>query len=229
MKIHSIFESISGEAGFIPQGAWCTFIRVQGCNLRCKWCDTADAQDANGGTEMSLLEIDEKCKTRRVIITGGEPLMQDRLAVLIDMLYHAGNEIQVETNGSLPPPKNTLALLRTLFRARWIVDYKSPSSGVWPPMPSPELFVQYWEQENVKVMVKFVVNLNAFPSDLPFVTATIDTMRQYGYTGDFIISPLDAQIGSVAPLIQDISSMRGSKFLDGIIFSLQLHKLVGMP
>jgi len=38
MLVHSIFESISGEAGFFPQGIWCTFIRLQGCNLRCHWC-----------------------------------------------------------------------------------------------------------------------------------------------------------------------------------------------
>jgi len=38
MRVNSIFNSISGEVGIIPQGAVTTFIRFQGCNLQCDWC-----------------------------------------------------------------------------------------------------------------------------------------------------------------------------------------------
>ena len=38
MKVNEIFKSIQGEG--ILMGLPTIFIRLTGCNLRCKWCDT---------------------------------------------------------------------------------------------------------------------------------------------------------------------------------------------
>ena len=80
LKVHSIFESISGEAGGFPQGSWCTFLRLSGCNLRCRWCDTPDAQEVEAQTlDMSVKEIcDSVGIYKNILITGGEPLLQKR-------------------------------------------------------------------------------------------------------------------------------------------------------
>ena len=60
MKIAEIFESISGEPGGFATGAICTFIRLQGCNLKCDYCDSSDTQKQKGGIELSIENIIEK-------------------------------------------------------------------------------------------------------------------------------------------------------------------------
>ena len=123
LQVNEIFESISGEAGWFPQGSWCTFVRLQGCNLHCQWCDTKKALDHFAGMKMSVDEIVAQCKTPRVLITGGEPLMQiDGLEVLLEALIEkADKHVQVETNGSFSIPR--------WEGVEWVVDYKPPSSG----------------------------------------------------------------------------------------------------
>ncbi len=43
LKVNEIFHSIQGES--THAGLPCVFIRLTGCNLRCAYCDTADAYD----------------------------------------------------------------------------------------------------------------------------------------------------------------------------------------
>jgi len=126
MKINEIFRSIDGEVNKWGQGIWSTFIRTQGCNLRCSYCDTKQAQDRwSGGSDMSIPEIMAKVyelKVRKVTITGGEPLIQEETIDLINSLWTHHFEISLETNGSQPlgPILNSVNI---------VMDYKLPSSG----------------------------------------------------------------------------------------------------
>ena len=77
MKINEIFYSIQGE------GYWTglpnIFIRLTGCNLRCRYCDTTYAY--KDGEEMSIsqiIEVIKKYPCEYVCITGGEPLINDQ-------------------------------------------------------------------------------------------------------------------------------------------------------
>ncbi|MFZ0462614.1 MAG: radical SAM protein, partial [Candidatus Acidiferrales bacterium] len=84
MFITEIFKSIQGESSYA--GLPCIFVRLTGCNLRCKWCDTAYA--FHGGTRHSLDEVLSRVRelskarngaageVRLIEITGGEPLLQ---------------------------------------------------------------------------------------------------------------------------------------------------------
>lgn len=128
LRIHSIFPSINGEVSHLGQGSLCTFIRVQGCNLRCGYCDTKHAQNTNKGILMSTSQIIKKVeslKSRNITITGGEPLLQkEGLQRLVSQLYRLyGYYTSIETNGSFPipcwPEVNC-----------WVVDWKTPSSGM---------------------------------------------------------------------------------------------------
>ncbi|HEY9765836.1 MAG TPA: radical SAM protein [Chroococcales cyanobacterium] len=92
LRIHEIFSSIQGEGLFL--GAPSTFIRLTGCNLRCSWCDTKFAFE--GGLEMSVEKI--RVETRHVVITGGEPLLQD-IGFLVARLEK--NFVTVETNATI--------------------------------------------------------------------------------------------------------------------------------
>jgi len=101
MKISEIFYSIEGEG--IEIGRPEVFIRLSGCNLRCRWCDTKYA--LKNGKEMSVEEIFQaisKSPCKNVSITGGEPLLQRKeLLGLVIRLKELGYWIQINTNGTI--------------------------------------------------------------------------------------------------------------------------------
>ena len=108
LKVNEIFLGLSGEIGKFSQGNWTIFVRLDGCNLKCKWCDTAKAQKGKHHTEMTVDEIVDAIAyvtgCHRVLITGGEPLVQEKgFRQLCRVLKTAGYRIQVETNGSIIP------------------------------------------------------------------------------------------------------------------------------
>jgi len=135
INIMSIFFSISGEVNIWPQGAPTIFIRFAGCNLVCHYCDTKQSINA-AGTQMTVEEIVEQIKSfdcQRVLITGGEPLLQrNGLRELIRELHIQGRTTSIETNGSfhldiLPERPDC-----------WVVDIKMPGSGYHGSMILPE-------------------------------------------------------------------------------------------
>jgi len=115
MQVCEIFYSIQGEGQEIGQPA--IFLRLQGCNLRCWFCDTDYSQeikrkiDTNNTKkpsdfeEMSVPEILKKLKkfpAKHIVLTGGEPLLQQKeLIPLLKKLK--GYFIEVETNGTIKP------------------------------------------------------------------------------------------------------------------------------
>ncbi len=122
MRVNEIFKSIQGESTYA--GIPCVFIRLTGCNLRCSYCDTAYAYDE--GFAMSLSEIIERVKIYEcgnVCITGGEPLLQENINKLINLLKKNDFNVYIETNGS----QNIDVLPKGIVR---IVDIKCPGSGM---------------------------------------------------------------------------------------------------
>lgn len=219
VKINAIYESISGEAGRFPQGSWCTFVRFQGCNLnKCSWCDTPQAQ-LSGGEEMTVDHIITQCHSRQVLITGGEPLLQEEaLKALVKQLLWAGHKVQIETNGSfLPFPEWTLPP-----PISWVVDFKGPSSGMEKSMISPVTMAK--QLANETNYIKFVI------SSIDDLTHALRTMNQIAdiFRGWFIISPLDADKDKVGWIVDGIHA-QAPFLLNRIIFSVQLHKILKMP
>ncbi|MDD1756572.1 MAG: radical SAM protein [Methanomassiliicoccales archaeon] len=173
MKVIEIFRSLQGEGVLI--GTPTVFIRLQGCNLHCEWCDTGYARE--GGKEMSVEQIVhevEGLKTQFVCLTGGEPLLQkDSIRLmnkLLEKLYH----ITLETNGSfsledVPCAENMLISM----------DIKCPSSGMEEKM----LF------ENIELLspadqLKFIV---ADEDDLKYAENIIKT---YDVKSSIIFTPV---------------------------------------
>jgi 7-carboxy-7-deazaguanine synthase len=106
MIINEIFYSLQGE-GFLA-GTPSVFIRLAGCPLCCKWCDTRYAWDERAGGEYTTGEIVEalkKYKTKYVVITGGEPMTKPNLMAeaglpeLLRLLKASGKHITIETAG----------------------------------------------------------------------------------------------------------------------------------
>ena len=99
LSVCEIFLSLQGEASRI--GLPCAFVRLAGCNLRCRWCDTEYAREA--GQDMTVKDVMDrlaKFNCRRVELTGGEPLCQPAALELMAALCDAGWEVLLETNGS---------------------------------------------------------------------------------------------------------------------------------
>jgi len=122
LLINEIFYSIQGESSFA--GLPCAFIRLTGCNLRCRYCDTPYAY--HEGEEKSLDEIISAVsayQTNVVEITGGEPLLQEDCPLLMERLIQKGYQVLIETNGSQD--------IRRLPRESvCILDMKCPSSDM---------------------------------------------------------------------------------------------------
>lgn len=80
VKLSEIFTSIEGEGVLI--GTKTMFVRMAGCPLKCRWCDTAYAIPMNSGSNYSLDEVKRLISdnllpnTYKVNFTGGEPLVQ---------------------------------------------------------------------------------------------------------------------------------------------------------
>lgn len=106
IKVVEIFKTIEGEGKWV--GLPVSFIRLEGCNLRCPWCDTPYSYDGKTFTEISvekLVEEIEKFGLKRVCITGGEPFLTKELPQLIKKFLNKKYKVLVETNGTLWIPE----------------------------------------------------------------------------------------------------------------------------
>ncbi len=110
LLVSEIFESVQGEG--VSAGAPAIFLRLARCNLHCHYCDTRYTWDferyrfedeVHDLRVADVLEELTRSTTGRLIVTGGEPMMQQRgLAMLFDALP-ASTFVEIETNGTLAP------------------------------------------------------------------------------------------------------------------------------
>lgn len=160
LKLSEIFYSLQGEG--IDAGKPAVFIRTALCNLSCKWCDTKYTWDWNHYdhdeevTEMSIPQIQgelSRFNTKHCIITGGEPLIQQRR--LVPLLYSLKEKryfIEVETNGTIIPSSSMEKLVD-----RWNVSPKLQNSSVSKNKREVEASLGYFAN-NSKAYLKFVIS-----------------------------------------------------------------------
>lgn len=128
-----IFYSIQGEG--ISAGTPAMFLRLASCNLKCNWCDakyTWDWKHYNKKEEMiemSIQEVEERLLApgcRRLVVTGGEPLIQQKeLTKILLFLRGKGFYIEIETNGTIVPSHELICLVD-----QWNVSPKLENSGI---------------------------------------------------------------------------------------------------
>jgi len=121
--ISELFYSIQGES--TRAGLPCAFIRLSGCNLRCRYCDASYTWE-EPGTETAIRDILQWVRKYPGIlteITGGEPLLQDNIHLLTELLIDNGHTVLIETNG-------TISLEDVHPQATVIMDIKCPESGM---------------------------------------------------------------------------------------------------
>lgn len=106
--VHEQFYTWQGEGDHMGKAAW--FIRLQGCDQKCPWCDAAGTwhpdhkpDNLERYTPVELANCVEAPPGAIVVITGGEPCLYD-LDPLIDALADRGYPAHIETAGHRPLP-----------------------------------------------------------------------------------------------------------------------------
>ena len=207
LVIHEIYASIQGESTFA--GLPCTFVRTTGCNLRCTWCDTPHA--FYGGTRMPRAEVLAKALatgTKLVELTGGEPLLQPGVRLLLRELCDADRTVLIETSGEadisgLDP------------RVHKIMDIKAPGSG--------ESHRNRWsnlEHLGPGDEVKFVL---ASREDYEFMRAVLCERGVLSQTKNVLASTVFGKLAAralVAWVMEDALPVR---------VQLQMHKYIWSP
>lgn len=209
-----IFESINGEG--MCAGELAVFVRMKGCNLRCHYCDTAWAYAEDG--ESREMTEDEICSRilntgiKNVTITGGEPLLQERIDILLRRLSQERRlRVEIETNGSVPVAQYRGMAHPPVFT----LDYKLPGSGM-----ETEMCLDNFRSVDSEDTVKFVV-----ADDMDLERAR-EIIQQYdlSHRCHVILSPV---FGQIAP-DQIVAFMR-KYHMNNVRLQLQLHKLIWSP
>lgn len=121
LKITEVFLSLQGEA---RDAGWPTvFVRLTGCPLRCRYCDTT--YSFFGGEWRTIDELLAEVAghgVRHVCVTGGEPLSQKRCLELLRRLCDAGHVVSLETSGAID-------IAEVDPRVSRVLDIKTPGSA----------------------------------------------------------------------------------------------------
>ncbi|MEW6590260.1 MAG: 7-carboxy-7-deazaguanine synthase QueE [Pseudomonadota bacterium] len=121
LRVTEVFLSLQGETS--RAGLPTVFVRLTGCPLRCRWCDTP--YSFQGGETVTLTDLLRRIAdygVKTVCVTGGEPLAQKNCPTLLTALCDAGYSVSLETSGALD-------ISGVDPRVSRIVDLKPPGSG----------------------------------------------------------------------------------------------------
>ncbi len=213
MVVTEIFKSIQGESTYA--GRPCIFVRLTGCNLRCRWCDTAYA--FYGGTRMTVDEVLAKVRELAgtdgariplVELTGGEPMLQPDIYPLVQRLLAENYTVLIETSGERYLGELPRAVVK-------VMDIKCPGSGEGGTLNEKNLEVLDGKDE-----IKFVV---ADESDYLWARDILRERRLTETVGAVIFSPVHGELDPKALsewILRDRLPVR---------LGLQLHKFIWGP
>lgn len=207
------FISLDGEGP--TAGVLAYFVRFHDCNLRCAWCDTVYSWDGTSPvthkTPQAIYDAIKSSGVTHVTLTGGEPLIQENLPILLKLL--AENHelcVHIETNGAV-----NIAPFRSACPAEhihYILDYKLPSSNM----------EQYMDPDNLQQVqhddvYKFVI---AGEEDLHRAIALV---KQY-----HLQERCQVFFSPVRELIEPLTIVDAMKAhcLNDVRLQLQLHKIL---
>jgi 7-carboxy-7-deazaguanine synthase len=203
VRITEIYRSIAGETQYA--GLPCTLVRTTGCDLRCRYCDTAFA--FHGGRDLSVDEIIAEVDALGaplVLLTGGEPMLQHQIGELASRLLASQYQVMIETSGAHPVDGLPAGVAR-------VVDVKTPASG-----EAARMRLEILDTLGPRDAVKFVICDEA---DYLWAAALVRALKLENRT-EVLLSPSHGQLDPrdlVAWMLRDGLRAR---------LNLQLHKYI---
>ena len=168
LNISEVFYSVQGEGPYV--GVPSVFVRLNGCNLRCVWCDTPYTSWKPEGSDWmlgALLAQIRRFGAKHVVITGGEPMLQKGIVLLTQRLREMDFFVTIETSGTvfLPVHCDLMSISPKLAHSapvrreggRWVVRHNS---------------LRY-QPDVLKQLIKTYPNYQ-----LKFVVATLEDMEE---------------------------------------------------
>lgn len=227
LKVNDIFYTLQGEGP--DAGVPAVFLRLSKCNLRCFFCDT-EFETGEFYEPRSLAEqivrVAKPYNCRLVVITGGEPLLQN-IIPLVDLLNRHGMRVSVETAGTVwidglyerfDPVGSAMSSFGNLI----VVSPKTPKIN-------PKI-------EKVMAALKYIVDDTCLRSDdgLPVMSTQIKGKEDRVYRRDqglahipIYVQPMDVE--NPVQKKNNIHAARDIALRYGYRLSLQTHKIVGLP
>ena len=232
MPVLETFVTLNGEG--LDVGKPVTFVRLVGCNMRCTYgkeriCDTPESlvfqgqrkkKDFKHMTAKQVAKIVKEARTKRVTLTGGEPLARVMIGQWINELSRELNHevlIEIETNGSVDLFEQVISKVdsKTRDMIRFTVDYKSISSSM-----NSLMHYDSWAWLRKDDVIKGVVANHEEMRDF------VAKVRLYNPRCQLILSPMFEAIEPVeiweyiySPEVVDLD----------LKFQIQLHKYVYDP
>jgi 7-carboxy-7-deazaguanine synthase len=205
IKIQEIFtQTIQGEGA---RSGWLSdFVRLYGCPVGCPWCDTGYGEVPEPGIGFFVLDVDDIVKqlpSPHIVVTGGEPLLQDDSIALFKALLAAGKLVSVETSGTF---------LREIPRDVWVTF--SPKDHVSRHYKSVS---DFWGRSNE---IKIVI------SDPGEFELYADRVRPWIGKKPVSVQPCD-RLG-VSPKEAFLPVLEILKRYPGVRASVQTHKFIGV-
>jgi 7-carboxy-7-deazaguanine synthase len=222
LLVNEVFYTLQGEGP--DSGRPSIFVRLSKCNLRCYFCDT----EFEKGVLYPLHDLVDKVLVlarehgcRLVVITGGEPLLQNIVPFVIRM-NEFGLSCSIETAGTvmLPYLHEVFDPMRSVKGNLIVCSPKTPKIH-----PQIERLVGAW---------KYVVNHLDGPENwgLPTMSTQRPDLRVNVFVPrhpvvDIWVSPMDEQ--QHGPNERNMKHARDLALKHGYRLSLQVHKIVGVP
>jgi organic radical activating enzyme len=134
LRVTEIFTSLQGEGPSL--GACATFLRLAGCNLSCAYCDTPYtwdtsrydvAKESRSMTVQATLDALLESELTRLVVTGGEPLLQQSALTLLINELPKSIFVEIETNATIVPSTTLLGRVN-----QWNLSPKLRNAGLLP-------------------------------------------------------------------------------------------------
>ena len=219
IHLNEMYVGFDGEVNKYGQGTPTVFVRLQGCNLNCTYCDTKYAQKPNTiigspppykADVTSVANEIKALSIKKVTITGGEPLLQ--MEAVINLLEQInGLRSSIETNGSIPwqPAK--------FWCNSMVVDYKLKGSKQQKFMLEPEYFAENLGEHD---FVKFVIEDH---KDFMEAVRMQEILIKLNCPARFAYSTTTRLVPHT---VLSEWMLNKSEILEKAILNVQLHKLI---
>jgi len=242
--ISEIFSSIQGEGPHV--GRRHIFVRLAGCNLACRYCDTAASLDTpmscsiepSAGHEpiavanpisatrvaRAVADLDRPAGLHHAVsVTGGEPLLcTEFLAQALPLIRAAGPLIYLETNGTLPDELEQVIDLVDIVA----MDIKLPSAtGQTGRFDANGRFLQIAASK--EVFVKVIFDDAVTDNEIESVCSIVESA---GRTVPVVLQPVTPRNGVGGPLPATILRLHGqfAARLPDVRVIPQIHPLLGL-